>query len=293
VVVPRSKLAASVTTADVLQIDTTEALKMKWAPINGGLVVVPQITIGEGEGALIIPAATMAEQIEDIYIGQIVHELNGIHAVNPSTLVRYSSDGFISLKDAATPPTTNPPAGEVYMWVDGDAVYFRNKDGIETKIVPSLGSIYQRITATVSRTSTVLSDNDTLNIFSVDMEAGAIYRISGNWFIDGATAGDAEFTVMEPAADAVYKWSVIGAEGAVTATSGITEQKGLAADYAAGAGNKVKIACAGVGTTFCEFKSTFRCVTAGTFKIRMAQGTSSASATRLLTQSDLYCQRVA
>lgn len=148
-----------------------------------------------------------------------------------------------------------------------------------------VNSKFAQKTATESVTSsTAVQDDDEL---FVDVEANSIYELMCVLKYDGATAGDFRFTFTGPAGGGmttlVHRLST-GA--AASSDDAIVEGQTFAGEDVAGA--------LGSGTNcFLEVRGLVGVAgTAGTFRLRWAQGTSSGTATRLFAGSYICLRRV-
>jgi hypothetical protein len=74
-------------------------------------------------------------------VGLEVYDNQNVHVVKNLSLFGATpvGNGVMSIKEAVTPPSTNPNEGEIFMWVDSTgAVIIRNAAGVDTAISPGI-----------------------------------------------------------------------------------------------------------------------------------------------------------
>lgn len=151
---------------------------------------------------------------------------------------------------------------------------------VNTYLVNSVGV---RKTANESVTSsTTLQDDDEL---FVSVAANFTYEVSCMLKYDGATTGDFKIQWNVPAS-ATFDYSILRLQ------TGASDATAVALDYGQENVDMV-MGAIGSGTTATAMILGTLIVagTAGTFGLKWAQGTSSATATRILTRSMLVARR--
>lgn len=146
--------------------------------------------------------------------------------------------------------------------------------------------VFARKTADQSVTSSITKVDDTH--LSGSVLANGVYIVRWSLRTDGATAGDLRYAFVGPGA-ATMAWESAGlaAADATNVAPSITDVAAIGTDAVHGT--------IGTGSTTRVDGSGLLLVssTAGTFKLQWAQGTSSATATRVLTGSWMFARQVA
>lgn len=152
-----------------------------------------------------------------------------------------------------------------------------------------IGLVVKRKTADESVTSsTTLQDDDELFFAAA---ANEIWLVEFVLFVDGATAGDIKVAVEAPTGSTI-RAGVQGLISTAGTTSGSMETASTTYSGTAAVGYTVGTAGSGTGTTVSLRGQVVVGSTAGNILLRWAQGTSSGTASKVLTGSYLVGHRI-
>lgn len=208
--------------------------------------------------------------------------------VFPNILKLFDVDGFggaIELPQMEFNPT-NPPVG-VRIFTDAVDGFLKvlHPDGTLTTIDDTLKA-RKAASESVTSSITLQDDND---IFFTGV-AGATYLVDVTVIYEADAAGDISLTLTAPG-DAIGGWSSTGISGNVGFNQGVAASVVMKPFTDAAV---VSFGGSGAGTfSMVDLKAVVTFVTSGLFKLRWAQGTSSAVATKVKPGSRLRAERVA
>ena len=147
------------------------------------------------------------------------------------------------------------------------------------------GTLYvRRTTDHAGKTAdTTAADDDQLTLA---VAANTTYKVRALVFFDGATAGDIKLALSGPSG-ATLSYGILGPGSSSSALSSISVRMSV--------GGGGSIGAVGVGTSaWAVIEGIIRVAsTAGNVAVQWAQGTSDATATRLLTDSHLTLDKLA
>jgi hypothetical protein len=134
----------------------------------------------------------------------------------------------------------------------------------------------------VTSSTTVQDDNH----LSMTLNANTNYWLDGLLLVDGAAAGDFKLQFVVPSG--TIRWLADGPDSSAAATTDIVDR-----NWKAGSLTTIMGTIASGTTTILPVSGIIRtAASGGTFKLQWAQGTSSATATRVFTNSFLRVTRM-
>lgn len=196
--------------------------------------------------------------------------------------------GVVSIKDATTIPTTNPSGGTIMYSESGGGAALKARD--PNGNIYGLTPLFLRKTADTGITSsTTLASDPHL---TTNLQANAVYRFELQLFCDGDAAGDLKLDFTVPAS-ATCKWSPLAFGSSFAGGAGANSSSAKLAFETAGTPDTFGMAAVGTKLGLLIRGIVRTSASSGTFALQWAQGTSSANATTIYTDSYMELRRVA
>lgn len=274
-----------------LYADSTQTSGLRWGNQAASGVDVADVIIG---AVTFYPADDLQSVLHDMVSDSFIHasDVTSVHGLTASKVPQADANGRYVFHDFGAPPAggTNPSADDIWLYVDNNTLFFRNKDGNEVQVVPGYVDQYDERGATATMTDATTK----ITLFTLACEASCTYRFSANIFYDGDTADDIKIYVDAPAFIRM-RWSVTGPALGQTTNSATIQTAQISADN-----GSLQLGCMGAGTSsFAQLRGVIVTDTAanGGAGNLLIQATKNANGTavnsRVFAASDALLERKA